>query len=964
MKILTSQLLFTCFLFALYFSIRLYRKWDLDYLENRLFSGLCFSSAIWSLGFWGVNIQTDAHKAYLCRSFGMLGVFAFLIIGLHLILYLSILPSKWKCVITGLSLTGIILYFFLLPEDRVTYQMSSIGMTYSFNSGIWNNIYVIYSIVLAFCMAAAVIYTLRNTKFMYVRLLMKKLLLAEILIVSGMCLDTIFPLIGLAVFPGSTIGQFVGLVAMYDAVSFINRSRINISNMSKYVYSSLSLPVLVYDDNLKLKILNDAAFSFLEVIHEKESLPISVFFKVQEKEVFCFEGNRKDLDTVCVHNQTDCNLSINKIINDYGDLLGYIIIVTDLSERIHAFKKMEDATREATYANQAKTTFLANMSHEIRTPMNAIIGFSELLMKMDINPEARSYVEDIRIASHNLLAIINDILDITKIESGKMEIIPEDYYLANLLDDVTLIISQQAQKKGLNFQMKIDPNLPCKLRGDKIRIRGVLINILNNAVKYTKEGFVSFEVSIVKRTDRKIKLAFKISDSGIGIRQEDLENIFQTFSRMDQKLHTDVEGSGLGLSIANGYVSLMGGEIQVSSEYGKGSTFTIIIDQEIVNATVMEHNFSISRRSMEETTYEQIKIENVDVLIVDDNRINLRVAHGIFSSYGLNVDTASGGQEAIEMCSKKHYALIFMDQMMPEVDGVMAMKEIRQLDDYYAPGGEGKIIVLTADAIRGVREQLLKQGFDAYLGKPMNIKRLEDLLMQYLPAEKITVISSNAIEEQGEKNIVAKETGELSYLQDTLPMVYVQKGIDFCGRTIKGYLEILKITYTYGAKNLEELKTFLEKEDYENYTIKIHSMKSTSMNIGAEMISEMARAQEMAGKEKRYTYINEHYQEFCEKYKELLESIHQVLVHFDLLPGSRQEDRPVLEESIFQATLHNIQNKVEEFEFAQVFEILEQLENYQVDDKQAELIKQIKVLMDDFNVDEINALLDSYESSL
>lgn len=958
MKLLTSQLLFTCFLFALYFSIRLYRKWDLHYLENRLFSGLCFASAIWSLGFWGINIQTEAHKAYLCRAFGMLGVFAFLIIAQLMTHYLSTLPRRLSRIFVYFSFTGVIIYFFLLPENRVTYHMSDIGMTYSFNPGLWNNIYVLYSIIVSLNLCVSFVYTLRHSQFMHIRLMAKKLLLAELLIVLGMLLDTIFPLLGKPAFPGSTIGQFVGLVVMYDAVTFINRSRININNMSKYVYSSLSLPVLVYDDALKLQILNDAAFSFFGICSQSEDISINSLFQLETDEVFQFDGTRKDLDAICLHNQTYCNLAINKIINDYNDMIGYIIIVTDLSDRMESFKELEKATQEATHANQAKTTFLANMSHEIRTPMHAIIGFSELVLKMDISKEVRSHVEDIRLSSQNLLAIINDILDITKIESGKMELVPEPYYLLRLLDDVSLIISQQAQQKGLDFRMKIDPKVPTKLYGDKIRIRGVLINILNNAVKYTKKGYVSFELSILEQEDNRIKLAFIISDSGVGIQKKDFDKLFKSFEQFDQNMHYGVEGSGLGLAIANGYVSLMGGQIQVESEYGQGSTFTVILEQEVLDATIMEQDFAISKKSKETLPCEALSIHDVNVLVVDDNFINLRVAQGLFSSYGLTVDTAAGGQDAIDMCRQKHYPLIFMDQMMPEVDGVTAMKQIRLLDSYYALGGECKIIVLTADAIRGVREQLLEQGFDEYLGKPMNMAQLERLLIRYLPAEKISTTAASPLSAATD-NVEIND--DIAYLQNALPMVNIEKGIGFCGKKVQDYLAILKITFSHGEKHLSELAAFLENEDYESYTIKIHSMKSTSLNIGAEAISNLALSQEMAGKEKRFSYINETYDEFQTKYRELLENIRQVLCHYQLLSEADAKDRPVLEDNVMKGILANIQGLLDEFDFDKIFELLEQIDNYQSSEKQKAFFDRLKALMDDLNVEEIQLLLNSYE---
>lgn len=959
MKILISQLLFTCFLFALYFSIRVYRKWNLHYRENRLFSGLCLASAIWSLGFWGVNIQEDPNKAYYCRCVGMVGTFAFLIIATLLILHLSIIPRIWKRIISGFSFTAVIIYFFLLKKDLVTYHMSSIGMTYSFNSSIWNDIYVIYTVILAVCMAASLICTLRRSQFEYIRLRTKKLLLAELLVVVGMILDTVFPLIGTPSFPGSTIGQFVGLIAMYDAISFINQSRINIGNMSKYVYSSLSLPVLVFNDKHKLQILNDAAFTFFEIDEITNQMTIESLFDLKEEDAFSFEGNRKDLDTVSIHNNVCCNLAINKIINDYEDLIGYIIIVTDLTERIKSFNELEEATREATYANQAKTTFLANMSHEIRTPMNAIIGFSELLLKSHLSQEERSYVEDILISSQNLLAIINDILDITKIESGKMVLITEDYYLMRLLDDISLIISQQAQKKGLDFHMKIDPNVPTKLHGDKIKIRGVLINILNNAVKYTKKGFVSFELSILEQSNDRIKIAFIIRDTGVGIRDEDMEKIFKSFERVDRNIHYKEEGSGLGLAIANAYVSMMGGEIKVSSEYGKGSVFTVILEQEVVDATIMKQNFTISRKRKESDDLGEFRIYDVNVLVVDDNYVNLRVAKGLLSSYGLTVSTAASGQDAVEMCRRTHYAIIFMDQMMPEVDGITAMKMIREMDPYYAPGGEGKIVVLTADAIRGVREQLMQQGFDEYIGKPMNMAQLERILLQYLPAEKIIYTVPTA----KEPPTVDEDTEEANtaWLQEALPKVNVKKGIDLCGKNVQDYLMILKITYAHGEKHLAELVAYLEKGDYENYTIKIHSMKSTTMSIGAEMLSEMARLQEMAGKEERFQYIDDNFQDFKEKYMQLLADIQEVLCHFSLLPKPAEEESPLLQENVMRGILSNIRRCLDDFDFAAIFEIMEQVEKYRTNEKQKAFFTSLKTLMDNLSIEEIYPLLDSYE---
>lgn len=954
-KVIFSQTLFTCMILALYFSVRTFRKWELKHHENRLFSGLCFASAIWSLGFWGVIIQTDVTYAYWCRTVGMIGVFAYLILVQILVLYLAEMPAKYARYLEAFSFLGIILYFFSTQKENVSFQTSRIGMTYFFNHSLWNNLYILYSVIMAANMLWTILYMLLHARLKRSRLLAKLFLLAEFFVVAGMLLDTILPMLGMDAIPGSTIGQFIGLVVMYQSLTFVNRSRITIGNMSEFIYYSLSTPVLVYDEFRKLQILNDAATDFLEVGQEHiPQVSVDRLFAVEESEVFCFEDRQKDIDTQCRYNQTYCNLAISKIWDRFHDLIGYIIIVTDLSERMRSIERLEAAINEATYANRAKTTFLANMSHEIRTPMNAIIGFSELILKMDIDKDVRAHVEDIRLSSQNLLAIINDILDITKIESGKMELVLDNYYLLNLLDDVSLIISQQAKNKGLAFQMQIDPQVPAELYGDKVRIRGILINILNNAVKYTKEGSVSLELSILERTEGSVKLAFKVTDTGVGIHEEDLGKLFKSFEQLDKTVHYGVEGSGLGLAIANSYVSLMGGEIQVSSRYGEGSVFTVILEQKVIDSAFMRQEFKFNSNPQEDAVRDKILIRDTEVLVVDDNYVNLRVAQGLLSSYGLSVDMATSGKEAIELCRSKQYALIFMDQMMPEVDGTMAMQQIRGLNPFYAAGGGSRIIVLTADAIRGVRERLLAQGFDEYLSKPMNMTQLERLLLRYLPEEKIVHISS--------KEAAGAEDTELAYLKSSMPQVAVEEGIARCGNTVKEYLRILKITQQYGEKYLAELKEMWEKKDYGNYTIKIHSMKSTSRSLGANAIADLALLQEKAGKEGNYSYIDANWQVFQKEYRRLLEEIEQVLAHYEEEPSRTEEEQPVLTEDMLGIIFANIRRRIDDFDFQAVFAILEEAEQYRMASGHKQLFEEIKRLMEELEVEEVCRLMEEYQT--
>lgn len=961
MSRICPQLLFAGFVLALYFTLAHLKKSDWKYKENRLFVGFCFFSAVWSFGFYGVFIQLIPDNAYLWRAIGMIGTFGYLITAQLLICYFAGVRKLVQRYIEVFSSLGIILYFFIIQKNQATYELTDIGMSYSFTPGLWNNLYIVYSIITGINMFCITLHMIFRSPTQRMRVLGQKFMIAELVIVLGMLLDTIFPMIGMNAIPGSSIAQSVGLFVLYGAVNFASHSRINISNMSEFVYYSLTVPVLVYDSKKKLQILNDTAYSFLGIEkNTREDFDITgidSLFQSEQDDVFEFYGKSQEVDATCCHNNLFCSLSVNRIYDDYNDTIGYIIIVTDLSERMKSMKRLEEAMKDAEHANQAKSIFLANMSHEIRTPMNAIIGFSELVLKKNLEPEVREHVEDIKFSSHNLLAIINDILDISKIESGKMELVLGSYFTSHLLNDVTLIIAPQAEKKGLTFDIKIDEKIPKSLYGDKVRIRSVLTNILNNAVKYTQEGGIIFEASILKQTKTHVTLQFTISDTGIGIREENLENLFKNFERFDQKVHYGIEGSGLGLAISNGYVSLMGGEIKVESTYQKGSTFTVILKQEIVDASPLEKDYNHEHTSHNSANISDMKIHGMPVLVADDNLINLRVAHGILSYYGLEVDTVSSGKDAIDLCRQKEYSFVFMDQMMPEMDGVEAMKKIRELSSHYAFGGSCKIIVLTADAIKGKREHLMSLGFDEYLGKPINIAQLERLFLRFVPAAKITY-ETEIWEDTFEDN-------ELGFLKKTLTGVDVDRGIANCGGKLEDYIKILKITYDYGEKQLAELKNAFYEKDYETYIIKIHSIKSTSLNIGAADISGLARTQEEQGRAGNFSYIDKHMEHFQKQYKKLLEKIQSVLEEQKLLSSkddSRMESIPILDEHMILQLYKNIERQINNFDFAKVFEILEEAKKYKLPTNHEEVIKQIEAYMEDLRVDEIKELLSKMEA--
>lgn len=958
MKYVFSGIILIGGVLAWYFAARILWSRERKYTENKMLSLLCFASGIWSIGFGPLSLQTNPDHAYLCRSYGMFGTFLYLIMAQVLVCYISGIKKRWQNCLNGLSFTGIILYFMVIQKDQTVYYLDDFGMTYHFKSGLTNTLYTLYTILISIGIFAVSVHMIRTSKVRRIKVFGKQFLQVELLIFLGMILDTIFPLVGKPAIPGSTITQFWGMVVLYRAVYAMNRSRINITNMSEFIYYSLSMPVLVYDVNKKMHIMNDAAASFFQTAQndlEIEDIPISVLFEVEEKDVFEFEGKYKNIDAICKKNQILCDLAVNKIHDSYGDIIGYIIIAKDLSERMKTMQKLEEAKKEAEAANQAKSTFLANISHEIRTPMNAIVGLSELALKMELSPKVREYLSDMKNSSLNLLAIINDILDISKLESGKMELECENYYTSGLFRDVFLIIDTQAKKKGLDFSMDLSDDIPNELFGDKIRIRGILINLLNNSVKYTNRGKVTLAVRVRDKKNGTATLELKISDTGVGIKEHELEHIFESFSQVDRKVHKGTEGTGLGLAIVKGFVALMNGTISVESVYGQGSVFTVVIEQKIIDEKPFDA-FSKEEDAADTFQLGDIKIAGIRVLIVDDNQVNLKVAGNSLEYYGLDVDTAASGQDAIDLCRKNHYDLVFMDQMMPEMDGIEAMQEIRNLESFYDFGGHCKIIVLTANAISGMREQLIKQGFDEYLGKPIDFKQLERLFFKFIPEEKI--MFSKEEEHLAKEDIVSaeeeKEITEEDFLQEMLPSIELDRGLRYCGGQVKTYLSILKMVYQSGEKQLKKLRTLHEENMLKEYTIQIHALKGQLLNIGATELAVLAKRLEQAGKEGDSDYIDGHLEGFVKEYQILLNQLKVLLGKYQLLEKDTEKNMGRAE---FTELVKNVWKALEEFDFARASELVHSVSKEELSSNDAKTYEQLCQFLDDMDVGKIEELL-------
>ncbi|MCR4989457.1 MAG: response regulator [Lachnospiraceae bacterium] len=402
-------------------------------------------------------------------------------------------------------------------------------------------------------------------------------------------------------------------------------------------------------------------------------------------------------------------------------------------------ERLINKSEQAVAANEAKSAFLSNMSHEIRTPINAVLGMNEMILRETDDPNIITYSQNIKSAGNSLLILINDILDFSKIESGKMEIIPTDYQISSLLNDLINMIKARMDAKGLELILDIDPTIPSVLYGDEIRIKQIITNILTNAAKYTEKGSVSISVKHTKSEEHpdSISLRVSVKDTGIGIKKENLDKLFVKFERIDEKRNRNIEGTGLGMSITSNLLEMMGSKLNVESEYGVGSVFWFDLIQTVSDwEPIGDYKDQFNKFTDKETNYlPKFKAQNARILVVDDTPINLTVFKGLLKKTGIDIDTADNGMACIELALKNKYDIIFLDHMMPHMDGVETLKKFKENTDNI--NNDTPIICLTANAISGAREFYLDSGFTDYLSKPVNFERLEDMILKYLSEDKL-----------------------------------------------------------------------------------------------------------------------------------------------------------------------------------------------------------------------------------
>ena len=727
-----------------------------------------------------------------------------------------------------------------------------------------------------------------------------------------------------------------------------------------------------------------------------------------------------------------------------------------LSDLAYSSYLMYHANAELTRVASMKSDFLANMSHEIRTPMNAVIGMAEMALREDLSPVARGYISQIKSAGKSLLTIINDILDFSKIESGKMDINAVDYEPMSLINDVASIVATRLEDKSVELLLDVSPTLPHRLQGDNVRIKQILLNLANNAAKFTNHGRITLTVDYAPIDDSNIELRVSIQDTGIGIKEEDMSKLFQSFQQVDSKRNRNIEGTGLGLAISKHLLSLMNGSINVESEYNKGSTFSFTIPQEImdnkpsVNVENPEHilvaalisndhvrahlkedvkklgvayteirtvsdikdlpidkkavflfvenpmfsdpieefvrsnpkmtavllikfndvvrhdlsNLMVMKKPIfilniaailngQELHYENSEMEQMEndfiapeahILIVDDSAINLTVAEGLLEPLKMQIDTALSGKIALEMIEEKHYDIVFMDHMMPELDGVETTHLIRRFHpDYH----DVPIIALTANAVDGTREMFCQEGMNDFVAKPIELRRLISKVKQWLPVEKVQKTSTATVVMRHDEPLQL-EIGDLD----------VNAAVKLLGSEHL-FFTILTDYYKLIEKKASQIKLLEETGSWPSYTIEVHALKSASRQIGANELADMAAELEKAGNARDSFYIRSHNDEMLEKYRSYLTV---------LKPFCEEEKADTPKESATLEDLRdcfaNMRTAIENLDMDLMEEVSAKLNSYSYDDTQQEIFSRLKEASDAMDVDTCESIIQEWEAIL
>lgn len=605
----------------------------------------------------------------------------------------------------------------------------------------------------------------------------------------------------------------------------------------------------------------------------------------------------------------------------------FLLIFSTISTS-HEIMAIDREKQQALQASESKGRFLANMSHEIRTPIHAVLGMDAMILRESKEEQIKEYALDIQNAGQTLLSLINDILDLSKIESGKLEILPAEYDFSSLLHDVVNMIEMKARDKGLALNLSADAGLPSKLWGDDVRIRQILVNLMNNAVKYTETGSVTLTVSADIQGDI-ANLTFKVEDTGIGIRKENIEKLYHEFERIEEGRNRNIEGTGLGMNITTQLLEMMGSKLIVESEYGKGSIFSFTVEQRIIShEPIGDLEQRIKNQAVAYSYQVLFTAPKARLLVVDDNAVNRRVFAQLLKATQIQIDEAGGGEECLKLVKENAYDLIFLDHMMPDLDGISVLHKMREWKDY--PCKSTPVIALTANAVTGAREMYLNEGFQNLLSKPVNPEKMEKMIMEYLPQEKVIYENTEPFSSDKEVNENAEEAAlpELEGIDWNYAKLYC-RDTSILKDTINQFYQTMK-------SEAEQLEKFLaslceageiDLEILNQFRIKVHSMKNSAAMIGAVSLSGVARMLEYAARDAKADIIENITPVFLQewyKMKEILKPIAEI--------QSTDEKQEAPDYEFTKELLRLLRISIEEMDVDSADEIILQLKRYKYPD--------------------------------
>lgn len=709
-----------------------------------------------------------------------------------------------------------------------------------------------------------------------------------------------------------------------------------VKNAKNYIIDNLKEAVIVTDADHRFLFLNSMADKIIISINKEQG------YSTDDKIYAFIQGSQDFFDWKDRHYQVE-----ETVLKDNELIQGYMMTIVDVTKIIEQNHLMKRLVLQTEDANRAKTNFVSNMSHEIHTPMNSIVGITEILLRSRHSPKEQEYLLNIQSSGRVLLTIINDVLDCSKMEAGKMQLFDEPYDTCSLFHDLRISMENRIGHSGLELIYDIDQDIPCKLKGDMGRIRQVIINLVNNAIKYTEKGSVRFSVHVRQKNTDKVMLYYEVADTGIGIRKEDHKILFDAFQRVEMDRNRYVEGTGLGLTISQNLVNMMGGVIEVESEYGKGSRFFFTIEQTIIDPTpVSAVNYNGQKDNVTEKEAECLFIApEAHILLVDDNELNLVVAKELLKPLRMQIDTAENGLQAVKMVRGSQYDLVLMDHMMPVMDGIEAAKAIRALpEDKYQ---KLPIIALTANAMVDARKEFLNAGMNGFVAKPIDFARICNQLKLWLPKDLV-----RDVPKEEAKKLLADDLSDREIQPEDPQMGFsFEEGVNHCGSKA-ALMKTIRIFYRTIDSKANKIEQCLKEGLISDYVIEIHALKSSALLIGAVPLSEAAKELEDYGKQGKTEVLEEKTPDVLTLYRDLKNILRPY--------AEKEEDaKKEFSDGEWITALQQIHQCIEQFDLDGVDQIMEQLEEYQVPECIRESMDQLRVYVADVSLEEIMELTDT-----